>query len=168
MFVRWETLSDDNNNFAFIDSQNLNLSIRSQGWALDFKKLRIYLQDKYNITQAYLFIGYVPANQSLYTSLQKCGFLLIFKPTLKLPNGRVKGNCDAELVMHMMIEYEHYNKALIITGDGDFYCLLEYLIKRDKLFKLMIPNKYSYSSLYRSSMRYIVFMNNLRRKLEKK
>jgi len=35
------------NNYAFIDSQNLNLSIREQGWVLDFKKFRIYLKDKY-------------------------------------------------------------------------------------------------------------------------
>jgi len=47
-------------NFAFIDSQNLNLSIRAQGWFLDYKKFRKYLEDKYSITKAFLFLGYVP------------------------------------------------------------------------------------------------------------
>jgi uncharacterized LabA/DUF88 family protein len=49
------------------------------------------------------------------------------------PAGKVKGNVDAELVLHAMIEYPNYDKALIVTGDGDFFCLVEYLIKQDKL-----------------------------------
>src|SRR3989338_296700 len=92
------------NNYAFIDSQNLNLSIQNQGWKLDFKKFRIYLKDKYNISKAFLFIGYVPQNQALYTYLQEDGYILIFKPTLQLPKGKVKGNVDAELVLHTLIE----------------------------------------------------------------
>lgn len=154
------------NNYAFIDSQNLNLSIRSQGWILDFTKFRQYLRDKYNITKAFLFVGYVYENQDLYTSLQKDGYILVFKPTLKLPNGKVKGNIDAELVLHAMIEYKNYDKALIVTGDGDFYCLVDYLRKNNKLLKLVIPNKNRFSSLFRKMMSHIVFMNNLRGKLE--
>ncbi len=154
------------NNYAFIDSQNLNLSIRSQGWILDFGKLRQYLRDKYSITKVFLFIGYVYDNQDLYTALQKDGYILIFKPTLRLPDGRVKGNIDADLVLHAMIEYKNYDKALIVTGDGDFYCLVDYLRKNDRLLKLMIPNKYAFSSLFRKIMPHVVFMNDLRGKLE--
>jgi len=154
------------NNYAFIDSQNLNLSIRSQGWVLDFGKFRQYLRDKYGIAKAFLFIGYVYENQDLYTGLQKDGFILVFKPTLELPNGKVKGNVDAELVLHTLIEYNNYNKALIVTGDGDFYCLVDYLRKNDKLLKLLVPNKCAFSSLFRKIMSHIAFMNDLRSKLE--
>lgn len=101
-------------------------------------------------------------------NLQKDGFILVFKPTLTLPSGKVKGNVDAELVPHTMIEYNNYDKALIVTGDGDFYCLVDYLRKNDKLLKLMIPNKNSYSSLFRKMMTHIAFMNGLRGKLEHK
>jgi uncharacterized LabA/DUF88 family protein len=153
------------NNYAFIDSQNLNLSIRDQGWTLDFKKFRIYLKDKYNITKAFLFIGYVNENQDLYTNLQEFGYILVFKPTLKLSDGRVKGNVDAELVLQAMIEFKNYDKALIVTGDGDFHCLVKYLIIKEKLLKLMIPNRYKYSSLFRKMMSHIVFMNDLKEKL---
>lgn len=154
------------NNYAFIDSQNLNLSIRAQGWTLDYRKFRRYLEDKYGITKAYLFLGYVPQYQDLYTSLQEDGFILIFKPTLKLPDGKVKGNVDAELVLHAMVEYPKYDKALIVTNDGDFYCLVDYLIKQDKLLKLMIPNRKAFSSLFRKLMQHIVFLDNMRGKLE--
>lgn len=156
------------NNYAFIDSQNLNLAIREQGWILNFAKFRTYLRYKYGIDKAFIFIGYVPQNQDLYTSLQKDGYILIFKPTLTLPGGGVKGNVDAELVLHTMIEYDNYDKALIVTGDGDFYCLVEYLIKKDKLLKLMIPNKNRFSSLLRGLMPHVIFMNNLKGMLEYK
>ena len=154
------------NNYAFIDSQNLNLSIREQGWVLDFARFRVYLTDKYCITKAFIFIGYVPQNQPWYTNLQKDGYILVFKPTLILPNGEVKGNVDAELVLHTMIEYANYDKALIVTGDGDFYCLVDYLLSNNKLLNLMIPNMEKYSSLFRSLRPDIVFMNELRGKLQ--
>jgi uncharacterized LabA/DUF88 family protein len=158
-------MNKQKNNYAFIDSQNVNLSIKDQGWNLDFKKFRVYLRDKYNITKAFLFIGFVNEYQDLYTSLQEYGYILVFKPTLKLPNDKVKGNVDAELVLHTMIEIENYDSALVVTGDGDFHCLVKYLLKKDKLLKLMIPNREEYSSLYRKMMPHIVFMNDLKRKL---
>lgn len=152
-------------NYAFIDSQNLNLAIRAQGWMLDFKRFKKYLSDKYQVSKAFLFIGYVAQNQSLYTGLQKDGYILVFKPTLVLSGGRVKGNVDAELVLHAMVEYTNYDKAVIVTGDGDFYCLVDYLIKKDKLLRLIIPDKNKYSSLYRKCVSHTVFMNGLRGKL---
>jgi uncharacterized LabA/DUF88 family protein len=159
-------MKKEEKNFAFIDSQNLNLSIRDQRWVLDFRRFRKYLEDKYSIVRAFLFIGYVPQNQSLYTKLQEDGYILIFKPTLTLPDGKVKGNIDAELVLHAMIEFDNYDKALIVTGDGDFYCLVDYLRKQGKLLKVMVPNKRKYSSLFSKLMEHIVFMNDLRGKLE--
>ena len=153
------------NNYAFIDSQNLNLAIRETGWTLDFRKFRKYLKDKYDITKAFLFIGYVAENQDMYTQLQKSGYILVFKPTLTLPSGTPKGNVDAELVLHTMIEYKHFSKALIVTGDGDFHCLVDFLSKNHKLLKLMIPNRHKFSSLYRKMMKKMVFMNNLKNKL---
>lgn len=156
------------NNYAFIDSQNLNLAIRELSWALDFKRFRRYLADKYSASKAFIFIGYIPTNESLYTSLQEYGYILIFKPTLSLPDGRVKGNIDAELVLHTMIEYSNYDKAVIVTGDGDFHCLIEYLKKQSKLEKLIVPNRYKFSSLLRKFALDMVFMNDLKEKLEYK
>lgn len=67
-------------NYAFIDSQNLNLGVRSMGWQIDYKKLRLYLKNKYNIDRAFMFIGLVANNQKLYTQLQAAGFILILSP----------------------------------------------------------------------------------------
>jgi len=87
---------------------------------------------------------------------------------LILQSGKTKGNVDAELVLHSVIEMQNYDKAIIVSGDGDYHCLVDYLIKQDKLLHLMIPNRYKYSSLLKKFSDKIVFMNNLKEKLEYK
>ena len=156
-------------NYAFIDSQNLNISIKNLGWKLDFYRFKIYLREKYKVETAYLFIGYVPEYQSLYNSLQKYGYVLVFKPTLKYKDGKVKGNCDAELVLQAMIDYKKYDRAVIVSGDGDFYCLISYLLEQDKLEKVIIPDVKHYSALLKKAAKNkLDFLNNLKKKLEYK
>lgn len=104
----------------------------------------------------------------MYNNLRKQGYNLIFKPTLPKSKNAIKGNVDAELVLHTMKEAKSYDKAIIITGDGDFHCLVRYLIEEEKLLKLIIPDKNKYSSLFRKFMLNIEFMNRLRGKLEYK
>ena len=154
-------------NYAFIDTQNLYLAIRSQGWKLDYKKLRTYLKDKYEVEVAYLFIGYLPENSKIYSQLQKDGFVLIFKETIKHGLNTIKGNCDAELVLQAMIDYEEYDKAVIISGDGDFSCLVRYLYDKDKLQVVLVPNQNRYSVLIKKTAKEkIDFISILRPKLE--
>lgn len=156
-------------NFAFIDSQNLNLGVKSQGWNLDFARFRQFLKDKYRVVKAYLFIGFVPGNQTLYTELQKAGYICIFKPTLEMKQNNktiIKGNVDAELVLHAMIEYLNYDKAVIVSGDGDFYCLIEHLIGQKKLEKIIVPNSH-FSSLLRKFSNFIVNIQLFKGKLTK-
>jgi len=155
--------------YAFIDANNLNLGIKSMGWNLDFRRFRVYLREKYNVSVAYLFIGYIPTNQDLYSSLQKYGYVLIFKPTIPDKDGNIKGNIDADLVLQVMIDYENYNKAIIVSSDGDFYSLVKSLYNNEKLKLVMSPYRSTCSVLLKKSAKEkIVFMENLRNKLEYK
>ena len=154
--------------YAFIDSQNLNLSIRALGWQLDYARFRVYLRDKYNVEKAYVFMGYVEENQELYEFLRQAGYTLIFKPILVYKDGTTKGNVDAELVMHTMIQYPHYDKALIVTGDGDFHCLVKYLLGKDKLKTVLIPNRFRFSALLKHFKPHLNYMNDLEGKLSYK
>ena len=160
-------MKEKQNNFAFIDSQNLNLSIRELGWRLDFRRFRVYLKEKYGIAKAFLFIGFVSGNNDLYIALQEAGFICIFKPTLIYKDGKTKGNCDAELVLYAMIEYSNYDKAVIVTGDGDFYCLVKYLLEKEKLKNVLIPNRLKFSALLKWDIfhSYLRYMNDLKHKL---
>ena len=118
--------------------------------------------------RAFLFIGYMKENQWLYDELEKAGYDLVFKPIVKDRLGRVKGNVDAELVLHAMIEFPNYDEAIVVTGDGDFRCLVEYLKQQSKLGRILVPNRKKYSQLLAEFRTDMDFMNNLRRKLGKR
>lgn len=155
-------------NYAFIDSQNVHQSIRSQGWMIDWHKFRVYLREKYDVERAFMFMGYVKSNKGLYDVLRRHGYVLIFKPTFSIQDGdkrMIKGNVDAELVLHTMIEYPHYNQAIIVSGDGDFYCLVEYLLKQNKLKRLIVPNLHKYSWLLRRFSFCTNYLNRLQTKI---
>lgn len=165
--------------YAFIDSQNLNLGTRKdiykgkkrmyEGWKLDFNKFKRYLSDKFRVKKAFLFIGYIKQNDKMYRRLRSYGYDLVFKPTIRDDQGKAKGNVDAELVLHAAkIQYDKYDKAVIVSGDGDFYCLHEFLAKNKKLFKIIIPNRKSESSLLKPFQIYKVFLIRDKDKVELK
>lgn len=154
------------NNYAFIDNQNVYLSIKGQGWKINWKRFRVYLKEHYGVTKAFLFIGFIKENNSLYKELQDAGFICIFKPVLNYKNGTVKGNVDAELVLHTMIEIGSFDQAIIVTGDGDFHCLIEYLMRENKLLVVLVPNMFKYSALLKKfAKKQITFMNSLKNKI---
>lgn len=145
--------------YAFIDSQNLNQGVIKLGGKLDFRKFRQYLKEKHNVSKAFLFIGYVEENKPLYEYLKHSGYICVFKKVIEYKDKDIvtKGNIDADLVLHTMIEFPHYDKAIIVSGDGDFYPLIEYLDKKNKLLKVITPNK-RYSSLLLKFLPYIISM----------
>ncbi len=134
------------------------------GLGIGFQKVRVYFKDKYKVECAFLFIGYVPGNEAMYTKLQKAGYIVIFKTTLEI-NGHIKGHVDAELVLHSMIEFQNYDKAIIVYGDGDFHCLIEYLLEQNKLERVLIPNRYKFSMLLTKFCPHFHYMNELKEKL---
>lgn len=173
------------NNYAFIDSQNLNLGVQKVGWKMDWRRFRQFLADKYNVTHAYMFIGYMAENESLYEHMHELGYLIALKPTLdvtakpesveinKTEQGSkteehakpvVKGNIDADLVLYAMKELPNYDKAIIVSGDGDFLSLAEYLEEQGKLLHIMAPN-WQYSSLLKQFESKIIRLDQLRRQL---
>jgi len=159
------------NNFAYIDGQNLNLGIKSMGWDLDFRKFRIYLKEKYGVSKAYYFVGFVAGNQRLYDALQEYGYILNFKPTILGDDKKPKGNIDADLVLRAMLDLHEnsFDKALIITSDGDFYSLVGYFYSKNKLKVVISPNKKKCSSLLRKSGKErMIYLDNLKGKLEYK
>ena len=154
-------------NYAFIDGQNLNLGVQALGWQLDWGRFRVYLRDKYGVARAYYFIGYIPGNESLYRRLQTAGYTLEFKPVLIPQSGEPKGNIDADLVLRAMIDYDAYEKAVIVSSDGDFYSLVKHLYGQGKLETVLSPYRQHCSALLkREAKERIEFLNSLRRKLE--
>jgi uncharacterized LabA/DUF88 family protein len=145
------------NNIAFIDGQNLHLWTKSEWWSIDFNKFRIYLSDKYKIKKAYYFLGYVQdENNRLYTKLQEAWFVVVFKKQQLLMETSKKGNIDSDLIFHIMSklldEPKTFKKILLVSWDGDFKILVDYLIKKQRFLKILFPNKKYASSLYNDLM----------------
>jgi len=158
------------NNYAFIDSQNVYKGTRRDlRWEIDWARFRIYLKHKYDVAKAYLFIGFLPEHNDIYDELQEAGFVLKFKPVL--PNGKdgVKGNVDADLVLQAMIDYQTYDRAVLVTSDGDFYSLARHLYENKKLFAVLSPHKKKCSLLLRKSAKdKMMYMDTLENKLAKR
>jgi uncharacterized LabA/DUF88 family protein len=154
-------------NYAFIDGQNLHKGIQELGWNLDYRRFRTYLKDKYAVEKAFIVMGYVATNTDLYTALQSYGYTLIFKPILTYKDGRVKGNCDADLVLNVMTRIEEFAQAVIVSGDGDFFCLIKYLKDRNKLRMILVPDENNYSALLKPfAAGWLASINAKRKKLE--
>ena len=87
---------------------------------------------------------------------------------MKDGTGRVKGNVDAELVLQAAaIDFEQYEKAVVVTGDGDFACLIRFLTERGKLLSILVPSEFRYSYLLKKEARdKIAFISRLQRKLQ--
>ncbi|MCX6739142.1 MAG: NYN domain-containing protein [Candidatus Parcubacteria bacterium] len=145
----------EENNYAFIDGQNLNLGTIQNNWKVDLYKFREYLKRKYNVSEAYYFLGYVKEeHQELYVRLQKAGFVIIFREHNSNLKTEKKGNVDDEIVFEIMknvADQTEMRKAVLVSGDGDYKKMVDYLIKKKKFKKILFPNKKFASSLYKDA-----------------
>ena len=54
--------------------------------------------------------------------------------------------------MEKITEKEKFDKIVLVSGDGDYYKMVRYLIGKDRFKKLLAPNRKSMSSLYRNNL----------------
>ena len=159
------------NNYAFIDGQNVHMGTSALGWSVDFFRFRKYLSDKYSIARAYWFIGYIPENQKLYEALQAAGFIVVFKEVSRTGDGKPKGNVDVDLTLHTVDLMDDYEKALLITSDGDFASLVRHLKGKGQFKAVLSPNRKHTSFLLRkatASDGSIQYLDDVRRKIGRK
>ena len=149
------------NTNVYIDGNNLYRGAKELGFDIDYKKFRGWLRQKYNATKVYIFIGLVPTRAKFYDHLKKCCYVLIYKNTISI-NGIIKGNCDAELILNTVSDFytKAFDKCLIITGDGDFGCLIEFLNQKSVLLGVLAPNKNKCSFFLRNKNIEITFLND--------
>ena len=143
------------NNLAFVDGQNLYMGTKSSqpAWKVNLAKFRKYLGEKYHVKQAYYFLGFVDeVNDNLYDKIQNAGFVLKFRQHSSVMIGKKKGNVDSDIIfniMKKMCKKEVFDKVLLISGDGDYKMLVDFLIEEERFKKILFPNRRFASSLYR-------------------
>jgi uncharacterized LabA/DUF88 family protein len=178
------------NNLVFIDGQNLHFGTTKcskcakklnkeihdikledcscgDGWLVDLAKFRVYLKENYSVTEAYYFLGYLhDENDELYKNIQKAGFIVAFKEHNKLAKSKKKGNVDTDIVFEIMknlVDNQNFNKIVLVSGDGDYKKLVQYLLSKDKFKKILFPNKKYASSLYKEmGSEFFDYLENLK------
>jgi uncharacterized LabA/DUF88 family protein len=155
--------------FAYIDGANLEHGVVDLGWELDYKRFRVWLSEKYSVTTAYFFNGKLRERADVYTALREAGFVLIFKETIKDRSGKVKGNCDAELILAAVVDYFElkYQKAVLISSDGDYSCLVRFWKGKDIIVSVISPRNKCSKLLTRTDVP-IVYLDTQRGLLELK
>lgn len=134
-------MSVNKNNVAYIDGANLHNGVKQLDWPFDYGRFRIWLTEKYNIKQAYLFLGMMPKYKDLYTRLQEQGYTIVFKEVIYDNNGKEKGNCDTDIaVLAMQDAYENrFDSSILVSSDGDYSPLVKFLISKNKIETVVSP-----------------------------
>ena len=133
--------------YAFIDGQNLYSGVQSLGWQLDLGEFRTHLRQKHGVDRAFYFVGYMQRNEGLYAALRRTRYELVFKKVVEGAKHDPKGNVDAHLVLFAALELPRYDRALLVSGDGDYYPLVDHLVSVGKLHGVMAPNRRYCSTL---------------------
>lgn len=172
------------NNYAFIDGINLHLTYEDLDWKMDYSKLVRYLRKRHNVTAAYYFLGFIEKNKRIYEALEEYGYELKFREVSEFPTEpiicphckrvvtpggvKTKCDCDADITLQMIDDIEKYDKAILITSDGDFDNVIKKLIRINKLKLVLAPCKKGCSKLLKNAARgRIEFLDNFRGELEK-
>jgi uncharacterized LabA/DUF88 family protein len=143
-------------NIAFVDGQNLHMGTAKREvdpWKIDLARFRIYLEQKYHVTKVYYFLGFVQEkNQDLYEEIQNAGFVLIFREHSPAMMGKKKGNVDSDIIFHVMkrlYKKEDFTNIVLVSGDGDYKLLVDFLIEEARFEKILFPDRKRASSLYK-------------------
>ena len=160
-------------NYAFIDGQNLHMGTAKREidpWQINLARFRVYLEQKYNVNEAYYFLGFVQEkNQELYEEIQKAGFVLIFREHNPAMLEKKKGNVDSDIIFHIMkkmYKKEDFTNVILVSGDGDYKLLVDFLVEENKFGKILFPNKKFASSLYKElGSQYFDYLENVKEKI---
>ncbi len=164
---------DITKNTAFIDGQNLHMGTtldKENPWKINLAKFRIYLKEKYKVSTAYYYLGYAQdKHKDLYKHIQESGFILQFRKHNTAMISKKKGNVDVDIVfdiMRKMYKQEKFNKIILVSGDGDYKMLVDFLIEENKFEKILFPNKKFASSLYKDiTAKYYAYLDDIRNKI---
>ena len=148
---------------VFIDAANLEQSVKSHGWWVDYRKLYNFFKTN---TQLVEIRHYCPRfndvrQDNFFTVLKKQGYKLITKPLkvitdMDATKGDIrKANFDVEIALDAMKFLETYDTMVLLSGDSDFDYLVKQLRQEGKKV-IIISSRYHISKeLIESCTRYI-------------
>lgn len=156
--------------FAFIDASNIIYGARAEGWFIDQKKLIIYLKNKFQVKKAFFYYGKDstdPKKEAFLRKLGQFGYILRVKE-IKRFGKKTKANCDVDLTMDVLLQINEYDRAIVLSGDGDFFPLLQHLQKQKKQLVVIASPKRTAREIKKFIGQNFINFANLRFFLERK
>jgi hypothetical protein len=71
--------------------------------------------------------------------------------------------------MKNLVENNDFNKIVLVSGDGDYKKVVDYLIHKERFEKILFPNRKFASSLYKKiTIKYYDYLDNkdIKKKIE--
>lgn len=128
----------------YIDGANMFYVQKKLGWFIDWKKIKDYLQEKWDILEIRYYTGIKPDDEKMASFLRyldNVGISPVTKPIkiIKISDSHhlkklynysemYKSNCDVEITADILLERKEFDKIILFSGDSDF----QYLIKKLK------------------------------------
>lgn len=126
--------------FAFIDATNIIYGADDHGWRMDYKKLADFLTARFGVEKILYYAGVDDKNLkqlNFYEKLQDFGYSLRLVPVKTFTDGKKKADVDSRMTFEMMLYLQSYDEIIVMTGDGDYYWVLEYLKQTKKKIHLL-------------------------------
>jgi len=155
--------------YVFIDATNIIYGASDNAWKVDFKKLIKYLKERFRAKKVLYFAGLDQENKKqlkFYEKLQEFGYILRLVPVKTFSDGRKKADVDSRMTFEMMKSLNQYQQIVIMTGDGDFYWVLEYLLKIRKKVKLIAHQQSTAKELKQLFKGDFIPIKNIRHQIE--
>jgi uncharacterized LabA/DUF88 family protein len=172
------------NNYAYIDGVNLHLTYENLDWRVDYEKLLNHLRKKYGVIIAHYFLGKTADTKPIYEKLSSYGYNIKLKEpspyreeeklcpycskVIEPEIQRNKADVDSYMTMQIMSDMDDFDKAVIITSDGDFDEIVKRLKNMGKLRLVFAPCREGCSKLLkRVAVDKIAYIEDFRTDLEK-
>lgn len=84
-----------------------------------------------------------PGDNKFVDALALIGYRVITKPIRELPDGTIKANMDMEMAMEILGQSPHLDEVVLVSGDGDFVPLINYLVQQGKYTVVIGPESYT-------------------------
>ena len=115
---------------VFVDAKNMYHSARNLYKAkVNFKELLKFAIAGRNLVRAnaYVVKSDVPEEQGFFEALERSGYYLKMKDLQIFPGGMKNGDWDVGIAIDAISMIPKTEAMVLVTGDGDFVPLLEYL-----------------------------------------
>ena len=159
---------------VFIDAANLELSLKSLGWYVAYKRLYTYFQTETDLQ----FIRHYcprfddPGQDRFFTLLKRTGYKVVTKPLKTIADHQAeagyvrKANFDVEIALDAWILQDRYETLVLFSGDSDFDSLLQRLRQRRKRLIVVSARHHISKELIRAAHRFID-LKHLRPRIER-